>query len=147
MQRKLRSELFIWLINTKGPKQLYWGCILRILSRAFSDKSVNIDASEASTFSSLSTRWWDKSGEFKLLHAMNPLRLEVVNNLFKDESPKPWYPLYGKRILDIGCGGGILSEVICFFPIRLKILTYCHCSLFSRFILALKSAWGKSFGY
>ncbi|VDL18393.1 unnamed protein product [Hymenolepis diminuta] len=85
-------------------------CILQNVLRSFSEKSVSIDASEATTFAILSKRWWDKNGEFKVLHAMNPLRLEMVNNLFKDESPKPWYPLYGKRIMDIGCGGGILTE-------------------------------------
>lgn len=80
--------------------------------RNFSEKSVTIDAAEVTTFTNLSDRWWDKNGEFKVLHAMNPLRLDMVNNLFRNESPKPWYPLFGKRIMDIGCGGGILTEVI-----------------------------------
>src|SRR5690606_19232727 len=45
--------------------------------------------------------WWDKDSEFKPLHEINPLRLEYIDNLVS---------LDGKRVLDVGCGGGILSE-------------------------------------
>uniref|UniRef100_A0A5K3EM73 Polyprenyldihydroxybenzoate methyltransferase n=1 Tax=Mesocestoides corti TaxID=53468 RepID=A0A5K3EM73_MESCO len=78
--------------------------------KAFSGSPVGMDVSEAATFKSLSDQWWDRDGDFRALHALNSVRLELVNNLFKDESRKPWYPLYGMKIVDVGCGGGILSE-------------------------------------
>ncbi|MBC3875319.1 bifunctional 2-polyprenyl-6-hydroxyphenol methylase/3-demethylubiquinol 3-O-methyltransferase UbiG [Undibacterium flavidum] len=63
--------------------------------------SVNVDPSEIQKFSDLAHRWWDPSSEFKPLHEINPLRLEWINNLA---------PLAGKKVIDIGCGGGILAE-------------------------------------
>lgn len=61
----------------------------------------NVDPSEIQKFSELAHRWWDPSSEFKPLHEINPLRLEWINNLV---------PLAGKKVIDIGCGGGILAE-------------------------------------
>ncbi|EUB64212.1 Hexaprenyldihydroxybenzoate methyltransferase [Echinococcus granulosus] len=78
--------------------------------RTFSKMLAKMDSSEVPSFTSRSDRWWDRGGDFRALHAMNPIRLGMINYLFKDESPKPWYPLYGRQIMDIGCGGGILSE-------------------------------------
>jgi 2-polyprenyl-6-hydroxyphenyl methylase/3-demethylubiquinone-9 3-methyltransferase len=63
--------------------------------------STNVDLSEIQKFSDLAHRWWDPSSEFKPLHEINPLRLEWINNLA---------PLAGKKVIDIGCGGGILAE-------------------------------------
>lgn len=61
----------------------------------------NVDPAEIKKFEDLASRWWDKKGEFKPLHEMNPIRLNFINN---------GSPLSGKRALDVGCGGGILSE-------------------------------------
>ena len=61
----------------------------------------NADAAELNKFSELAHKWWDKSSEFKPLHEINPLRLNYINNEVA---------LAGKRVLDVGCGGGILSE-------------------------------------
>ena len=63
--------------------------------------NVNADPSELQKFSDLAHRWWDPNSEFRPLHEINPLRLEWINARA---------PLAGKRVLDIGCGGGILAE-------------------------------------
>lgn len=64
-------------------------------------QTANIDHAEIKKFEDLASRWWDKHGEFKALHEMNPLRLNFIN---------AGSPLEGKKVCDIGCGGGILSE-------------------------------------
>jgi 2-polyprenyl-6-hydroxyphenyl methylase/3-demethylubiquinone-9 3-methyltransferase len=62
---------------------------------------MNVDQSEIAKFSALAHRWWDPNSEFKPLHAINPLRLSWI---------KTFVNLEGKKVVDIGCGGGILAE-------------------------------------
>jgi 2-polyprenyl-6-hydroxyphenyl methylase/3-demethylubiquinone-9 3-methyltransferase len=62
---------------------------------------MNADPHEIQKFSELAHRWWDPTSEFRPLHEINPLRLEWINARA---------PLAGKEVIDIGCGGGILSE-------------------------------------
>ena len=64
-------------------------------------KSVNVDPLELEKFSQLAHRWWDPNSAFKPLHEINPLRLDYIDRLAS---------LAGKTVLDVGCGGGILSE-------------------------------------
>ncbi|MEM9689153.1 MAG: bifunctional 2-polyprenyl-6-hydroxyphenol methylase/3-demethylubiquinol 3-O-methyltransferase UbiG [Pseudomonadota bacterium] len=61
----------------------------------------NADPAELAKFNALASRWWDKSGEFKPLHQINPLRLDWIREKVS---------LDGKRVIDVGCGGGILAE-------------------------------------
>ena len=66
-------------------------------------QTVNADPAELAKFSELALRWWDPDSEFKPLHQINPLRLEWINALS---------PLQGQKVLDVGCGGGILTDSI-----------------------------------
>jgi len=63
----------------------------------------NIDPLEISKFSAMADYWWNSSGKLKSLHDINPLRLEYIQSRA---------PLAGKRVLDVGCGGGLLSEAM-----------------------------------
>ena len=65
--------------------------------------SANVDPAELAKFSELAHRWWDTESEFKPLHQINPLRLAWIQTLA---------PLAGKKVVDIGCGGGILSDAM-----------------------------------
>ncbi|MEQ9069434.1 MAG: bifunctional 2-polyprenyl-6-hydroxyphenol methylase/3-demethylubiquinol 3-O-methyltransferase UbiG, partial [Gimesia chilikensis] len=61
----------------------------------------NIDQAEIARFNALASRWWDPDGEFKPLHQMNPVRAEFIEERSS---------VAGKKFLDVGCGGGILTE-------------------------------------
>ena len=77
--------------------------------------STTINKEEIQKFSKLSEEWWDANGKFKPLHMFNPIRIEyITENIkknFKINSDKINY-LEGLKILDIGCGGGLISEPI-----------------------------------
>ena len=65
------------------------------------NEDANVDVAELNKFSELAHKWWDKTSEFKPLHDINPLRLNYIDKAVS---------LKGKTVLDVGCGGGILSE-------------------------------------
>jgi 2-polyprenyl-6-hydroxyphenyl methylase/3-demethylubiquinone-9 3-methyltransferase len=62
---------------------------------------INVDPQELDKFSQIAHHWWDKESEFKPLHEINPLRLGYIDG---------YAAIHGKKVLDVGCGGGILSE-------------------------------------
>jgi len=66
------------------------------------ESRVNVDEAELAKFSALAARWWDPDSEFAPLHAINPLRLDWIQEIAGS--------LAGKQVLDVGCGGGILAE-------------------------------------
>ena len=67
------------------------------------DSELNVDPREIEKFSQLAHRWWDRQSEFKPLHDINPLRLQYIDRIAG---------LSGKTVLDVGCGGGILTEAM-----------------------------------
>lgn len=66
-------------------------------------RPLNLDPAEIAKFEELASRWWDRNSEFKPLHDINPLRVDFIDRIGQ---------LQGKHVLDVGCGGGILSEAM-----------------------------------
>lgn len=72
-----------------------------------------IDQSEVDRFSAMAAEWWDPTGKFRPLHKFNPVRIAYIRDKVTEHfgrDPKSHRPLEGLRLLDIGCGGGLLSE-------------------------------------
>ncbi|XP_077433118.1 ubiquinone biosynthesis O-methyltransferase, mitochondrial [Vanacampus margaritifer] len=100
----------LWLqMNAGGRTQQY------AVHRPASTREVHqttVDPDELKRFRSLASKWWDEDGEFRALHAMNDLRVPFIrdNLLNVHKARHPGKPLAGFTILDVGCGGGLLTE-------------------------------------
>ena len=64
-------------------------------------EKLNVDPAEIARFEAAASRWWDPQGEMRPLHDLNPVRLQYVERAG---------PLAGRRVLDVGCGGGLLAD-------------------------------------
>ncbi len=99
----------------------------RIVSRRLSEfrafhtviRPTSINDDEIAHFSKLSSEWWDEQGEFSFLHKMNPVRMRFIKDKITEMAREEETPaaegdsmLKGLNVLDVGCGGGLLSEVL-----------------------------------
>ena len=82
---------------------------------------MNVDNLEIIKFSRLAANWWDPNGDFKTLHEINPLRLSYIQQFVPS--------LQGKKVLDIGCGGGILSEAMAKIGAQVTAIDMAEASL------------------
>ena len=76
----------------------------------------SVDPAEVDRFAAKAEDWWDATGPYRPLHQLNPVRLAYIRDRLCDNfgrDPKSFDPLRGLRILDIGCGGGLLCEPLC----------------------------------
>jgi 2-polyprenyl-6-hydroxyphenyl methylase/3-demethylubiquinone-9 3-methyltransferase len=77
--------------------------VIRATIKIMKTTQDNVDPAELAKFSELAHRWWDPESEFRPLHQINPLRMDWIKSLV---------PLQGKEVVDIGCGGGILTDAM-----------------------------------
>ena len=80
----------------------------------------NVDELEIKKFEALASRWWDPNSEFKALHQINPLRMNFISQKIN---------LAEKKVLDIGCGGGILSESMAYHGAKVTAIDMADASL------------------
>ena len=77
------------------------------------NSAASIDDAEVAKFAAMAEAWWDPAGKFRSLHRFNPVRLAYIRDRLCqrfDRDPKAERPLKGLKLLDVGCGGGLLSE-------------------------------------
>ncbi|MEC7669924.1 MAG: bifunctional 2-polyprenyl-6-hydroxyphenol methylase/3-demethylubiquinol 3-O-methyltransferase UbiG, partial [Pseudomonadota bacterium] len=77
------------------------------------DTQTTVDPAEVAKFEAMAAEWWDPKGKFKPLHMLNPCRLDYITSQIAadfDRDLSAESPFAGLRLLDIGCGGGLLSE-------------------------------------
>ncbi len=91
----------------------------------------NIDQSELAKFNEHASRWWDPNSEFKPLHDINPIRLSYIDERVN---------LAGKRVLDVGCGGGILAESMAIRGARVTGIDLAEASLSTARLHLLESS-------
>ncbi|XP_029927655.1 ubiquinone biosynthesis O-methyltransferase, mitochondrial isoform X2 [Myripristis murdjan] len=106
MSSRLPSSPTCFPSSVLGTGLIEQGCL------AHSASHTTLDPSEVKRFQSLASKWWDEQGEFGALHAMNDLRVPFIrdNLLNVHRGHQPGKPLAGLKILDVGCGGGLLTE-------------------------------------
>ncbi|XP_028636191.1 ubiquinone biosynthesis O-methyltransferase, mitochondrial [Grammomys surdaster] len=98
--------------------RMAFSCLTRVKiyrspwKRSYSTSQTTIDTKEVKNFLALAHKWWDEYGKFAALHSMNDLRVPFIrDNLLKTSANHyPGKPLSGMKILDVGCGGGLLTE-------------------------------------
>lgn len=111
--RKVKQQI-LTLTNSLSQMNRITPRLLRALSTASSASSTTntISAAEIALFSSLAEHWWNPTGEFALLHRMNPARVKFLReSLLKIEELDLSRWLTNRDVLDVGCGGGIFAEV------------------------------------
>ncbi len=89
-------------------------------SSSMNESLHNVDQAEIRKFEALAARWWDPESEFKPLHEINPLRLNFISNKVN---------LAAKRVLDVGCGGGILAEAMVHHGAQVTAIDLAEASL------------------
>ncbi|MGM0525381.1 MAG: bifunctional 2-polyprenyl-6-hydroxyphenol methylase/3-demethylubiquinol 3-O-methyltransferase UbiG [Pseudomonadota bacterium] len=97
----------------------------------------NVDPTEIEKFSALASRWWDPDGEFKPLHKINPLRLDFIEQQVAG--------LFGKQVVDVGCGGGLLTEGLAERGAKVKGIDLAEQSLEVARLHALESQLNVSY--
>src|SRR4030095_1785506 len=94
--------VFLWPSGKRSMTRQRVSAIPSIHNRLMTD-TVNADPAELAKFSELAHRWWDLESEFRPRHEINPLRLEWIEGIA---------PIAGCKVLDVGCGGGILADAM-----------------------------------
>ena len=116
---------------------------ITVLSRPLSVQS-SVDPNEVNRFRQLSSSWWNETGEYAALHSLNQLRIPFVREQLLQSSTQTndvIKPLKGFKLLDVGCGGGILSEVCGWTRRKILFSIFFLCSHWHDWVLQY---WGST---